>query len=164
MGKIWKAIQNATFVLAAACMAVVIVLIFINVLCRYIFLYSIPWCEELTRYMFIAVIFLTLNIMVQQKAALRIDILDNVLGETGKFILGRISSILILFALGVLTASGIQLTLAGKLTMSPSLHLPMYVVYVLMPIGYGLTFIEVVRQEVAAIKEFVQKRKEVAQA
>lgn len=108
MSKVWKAIQKVTYAISGFSMFAVIILIFINSLCRYIFKYSIPWCEEMTRFMFIATIFFTLNIMVANKAALRVDILDNLLHGTAKFILERIIALLTLAALAVFTLSGIS--------------------------------------------------------
>lgn len=99
MSKVWKTIQKVTYAISGFSMFAVIILIFINSLCRYIFKYSIPWCEEMTRFMFIATIFFTLNIMVANKAALRVDILDNLLHGTAKFILERIIALLTLAAL-----------------------------------------------------------------
>ena len=101
MSKVWKTIQKVTYAISGFSMFAVIILIFINSLCRYIFKYSIPWCEEMTRFMFIATIFFTLNIMVANKAALRVDILDNLLHGTAKFILERIIALLTLAALAV---------------------------------------------------------------
>ena len=49
---------------------------------------------------------------------------------------------------------------AGSLSVSPSLRIPMYYVYALLPLGYFLALIETIRQEVLAIKEFCTKRKE----
>ena len=114
----------------------------------------------MTRFMFIATIFFTLNIMVANKAALRVDILDNLLHGTAKFILERIIALLTLAALAVFTLSGISLVQAGSLSVSPSLRIPMYYVYALLPLGYFLALIETIRQEVLAIKEFCAKRKE----
>ena len=71
MKKIGETSEKISGAISAFAMISVVVLIFINVVCRYFLDYSIPWCEELTRYMFIAVIFLTLNIMVSQGAALK---------------------------------------------------------------------------------------------
>ena len=65
-----------------------------------------------------------------------------------------------LAALAVFTLSGISLVQAGSLSVSPSLRIPMYYVYALLPLGYFLALIETIRQEVLAIKEFCTKRKE----
>ena len=48
MSKVWKTIQKVTYAISGFSMFAVIILIFINSLCRYIFKYSIPWCEEMT--------------------------------------------------------------------------------------------------------------------
>lgn len=144
MRKVWNGIQKVTYALAGFTMMAVILLIFINVLCRYFFLYSIPWCEEVTRYMFIATIFLTLNVMVTQRAELRVDLLDNFLKGKAKFVVSRIIDLIVLVTLGFLTYSGIQLASAGKISVSPSLHIPMYFIYALIPLGYGLTMISTI--------------------
>ncbi|MDY5510048.1 TRAP transporter small permease [Dysosmobacter sp.] len=158
MGKLWKTIQNITYTLAAACMASVIALIFINVICRYVTHYSIPWCEEATRYMFILVIFFTLNIMVANGSALRIDIIDNYVKGKGVIILSLIQSGLTVVALGIFTVSGIALMQVGKTSLSPAMHIPMYLVYAIMPLGYLLALIEVVIKEVHFLKEYKQTK------
>ena len=84
----------------------------------------------------------------------------NLLHGTAKFILERIIALLTLAALAVFTLSGISLVQAGSLSVSPSLRIPMYYVYALLPLGYFLALIETIRQEVLAIKEFCTKRKE----
>lgn len=152
MAKLWDWVQKTAYAVAAACMAVTIALIFINVICRYITHYSIPWCEEVTRYMFIAVIFLTLNIMVSQGGALRIDIIDNYVKGSGAVILSLVQTALIVFALCVFTYSGISLMGVGRTSISPALHIPMIFVYSLMPLGYFLALVEVIRQEVIFLK------------
>ena len=156
MRKLWSGIQKITYALAGFTMMAVIALIFVNVLCRYFFLYSIPWCEEVTRYMFIATIFLTINIMVTQHAELRVDLLDNFLKGKAKFFVSRIVDVIVLIALGFFTYSGYQLMLAGRISVSPSLHIPMYFVYALLPLGYALTFISTV---INMIDDFKRSRK-----
>lgn len=152
MGKLWKIIQQATHALAALCMLAVILLIFINVISRYITHYSIPWCEEATRYMFIMVIFFTLNIMVAQKAALRVDIIDNYVKGKPRVVLSLIQTLLTVVALGVFTYSGIMLVEIGKTSVSPALHIPMNFVYAILPLGYFLALIEVIKKEVEFLK------------
>ncbi len=83
MSKVWKTIQKVTYAISGFSMFAVIILIFINSLCRYIFKYSIPWCEEMTRFMFIATIFFTLNIMVRPECHLN---LFNILFQVGSVV------------------------------------------------------------------------------
>lgn len=142
-------------------MFAVIALTFTNVICRYITHYSIPWCEELTRYFFIGVIFLTLNIMVSQKSALRVDIIDNFVKGKKKLIVGIVNAVLTVIALGVFTLSGLSLMQVGEASSSPAMHIPMQFIYALLPIGYFLALIEVIHQQVVEIKEYKnQKRRE----
>ena len=134
-------------------MFAVILLIFINVLCRYVFSFSISWSEEMTRYMFIGTLFFTLNIMVSQNAALRVDILDNFIhNQRSKHILNLITYVLTVVALLVFTLSGVMLVQAGLTSVSPSMHIPMWIIYAMMPLGYFLALIEVLRKIAAEIR------------
>ena len=156
MAKLWNIIQRISYAVAAFCMFAVILLIFINVLCRDVFSFSISWSEEMTRYMFIGTLFFTLNIMVSQNAALRVDILDNFIhNQRSKHILNLITYVLTVVALLVFTLSGVMLVQAGLTSVSPSMHIPMWIIYAMMPLGYFLALIEVLRKiatEIRAIR------------
>ena len=156
MAKLWNIIQRISYAVAAFCMFAVILLIFINVLCRYVFSFSISWSEEMTRYMYIGTLFFTLNIMVSQNAALRVDILDNFIhNQRSKHILNLITYVLTVVALLVFTLSGVMLVQAGLTSVSPSMHIPMWIIYAMMPLGYFLALIEVLRKiatEIRAIR------------
>ena len=153
MAKLWNIIQRISYAVAAFCMFAVILLIFINVLCRYVFSFSISWSEEMTRYMFIGTLFFTLNIMVSQNAALRVDILDNFIhNQRSKHILNLITYVLTVVALIVFTLSGVMLVQAGLTSVSPSMHIPMWIIYAMMPLGYFLALIEVLRKIAAEIR------------
>ena len=153
MAKLRNIIQRISYAVAAFCMVAVILLIFINVLCRYVFSFSISWSEEMTRYMFIGTLFFTLNIMVSQNAALRVDILDNFIhNQRSKHILNLITYVLTVVALLVFTLSGVMLVQAGLTSVSPSMHIPMWIIYAMMPLGYFLALIEVLRKIAAEIR------------
>ena len=153
MAKLWNIIQRISYAVAAFGMFAVILLIFINVLCRYVFSFSISWSEEMTRYMFIGTLFFTLNIMVSQNAALRVDILDNFIhNQRSKHILNLITYVLTVVALLVFTLSGVMLVQAGLTSVSPSMHIPMWIIYAMMPLGYFLALIEVLRKIAAEIR------------
>ena len=153
MAKLWNIIQRISYAVAAFCMFAVILLIFINVLCRYVFSFSISWSEEMTRYMFIGTLFFTLNIMVSQNAALRVDILDNFIhNQRSKHILNLITYVLTVVALLVFTLSGVMLVQAGLTSVSPSMHIPMWIIYAMMPLGYFLALVEVLRKIAAEIR------------
>lgn len=105
------------------------------------------------RYMFIGTLFFTLNIMVSQNAALRVDILDNFIhNQRSKHILNLITYVLTVVALLVFTLSGVMLVQAGLTSVSPSMHIPMWIIYAMMPLGYFLALIEVLRKIAAEIR------------
>lgn len=62
--------------LVAALMLITSVLVFTQVLTRYVFVYSIAWVEELTRFLMIWMVLLGTAVAVRQKQHIVIDIAD----------------------------------------------------------------------------------------
>lgn len=152
LGKTWKKIQDVLNGILSVLMIIVLGLIFLQVLVRYVFSYSIPWSEELSRFLFIYVIFLSLNITIREKLPIRIDFLDNALKGKAKMLLRLLVEIISGIILSVLAYSGYKLFLFGFKSSSPGLGLPLYAIYIVLPIGYALSVIETVHQIVLVAK------------
>src|SRR6266566_2085230 len=69
-----------------SCMAIVLIS-FVAVVCRYVFNNSLTWSEELTRYMFIWVVFLGAAVSVRQRANIAIDLFAGRVGPRGERLL-----------------------------------------------------------------------------
>lgn len=76
------------FILFAA-----VVLIFMQVVMRYVFSNSISWSEELGRYLFIWLTWLSTGYAVRKKRHLRIEVIMDFFGERGKTIIDIITMI-----------------------------------------------------------------------
>ena len=50
------------------------------------------------------------------------------------------------------SCAGQRMIQVGFRAISPSLHLPMWIIYVVFPIGFALDFIEVIRRIVVILK------------
>lgn len=128
------------------------ILLFLNVIGRYFFGFSLPWSEELTNYSIIWITFLGSGICVRKKIHVSVDLLfQYISGIPMKVIymlilIGSLSFVLFMGITGVKLVSGVYSS--GQL--STALRIPMYIPYLALPLGglfMALEFAELIFQE-----------------
>lgn len=142
--QVFNRLQNAVNALTAVILVAIMVIILVQTFTRYVIFYSIPWSEEASRYLFVAMILLGINIGISQNLMVRIDIIDNFLpGRMKKaFEIGRqvlalgISAVFFYSTFGMLRIGGYQ--------MSPAMRIPMNVMYGILCLGFGLAVVSVI--------------------
>lgn len=142
--QVFNRLQNAVNALTAVILVAIMVIILVQTFTRYVIFYSIPWSEEASRYLFVAMILLGINIGISQNLMVRIDIIDNFLpGRMRKaFEIGRqvlalgISAVFFYSTFGMLRIGGYQ--------MSPAMRIPMNVMYGILCLGFGLAVVSVI--------------------
>src|SRR6478735_3683321 len=85
-------------VMIAVCLAVMVVLVFTNVVMRYIFNSGIATSEELSRWLLVWLTFLGAIVALRQHAHLGVDTLIRALPPKGKFVCFVASYLLMLYA------------------------------------------------------------------
>ena len=151
--KVWRAIQSKLEALSGLLLLLTILLIFVQVITRYVFFYSLPWSEELSRYMFIWFVYLSLSVTIRENLSIRIDFLDQILKGKAKDILNLVVDILGFCILVVFVYSSYKLFLMGFKSKTPAMRIPFYVIYLIMPIGYGLSALEMLIRIVTKIRK-----------
>ena len=142
--QVFNRLQNAVNALTAVILMAIMVIILVQTFTRYVIFYSIPWSEEASRYLFVAMILLGITIGISQNLMVRIDIIDNFLpGRMRKaFEIGRqvlalgISAVFFYSTFGMLRIGGYQ--------MSPAMRIPMNVMYGILCLGFGLAVVSVI--------------------
>lgn len=122
----------------------IMIIIFVQTFTRYVIFYSIPWSEEASRYLFVGMILLGINLGVSQDLMVRIDLIDNFLSEKTKKILEVGRQIIALIISMVFFYSTFGMIRIGGYQMSPALRLPMNVMYGTLCVGFLLTIISVI--------------------
>lgn len=140
--KFWRALQAKLESLSGLMLLLTILIIFIQVITRYVFFYSLPWSEELTRYLFIWFVYLSLSISIRENMSIRIDFLDQFLKGKTKKLVGILVDILSLVILVVFIYSSYKLFQMGFRSRTPAMGIPFYVIYSIMPVGYLLAAVE----------------------
>lgn len=77
--QVFSRLQGAVNALTAVILVAIMVIILVQTFTRYVIFYSIPWSEEASRYLFVAMILLGINMGISQNLMVRIDIIDNFL-------------------------------------------------------------------------------------
>lgn len=127
--------------------SIMVISIFTQIIMRQVFNSSLAWSEELARYSFIWLVFISVSYAAKHQRHLNIDALVNIFNERKKsifFIIGN--SIFLLFCfIFIIHGTGNVVSLMGSQQLSPSLHLPMSIIYLSLPVGLGLTSIRLIQ-------------------
>ena len=142
--QVFNRLQNAVNALTAVILVAIMVIILVQTFTRYVIFYSIPWSEEASRYLFVAMILLGINMGISQNLMVRIDIIDNFLpGRMRKaFEIGR--QVLALGISAVFFYSTFSMLRIGGYQMSPAMRIPMNVMYGILCLGFGLAVVSVI--------------------
>lgn len=158
MKRVWKIIDDHAeeFILVLLMSAIVLVMLY-QIIRRYIFNDSLSWSEEFCRYCFIWFMFIGYSYSIHQKIDLRMDAVISQMPEKMQRLVNLIG-LLICFGLTILLfVSSFQAVNAVIRTgeTSTGLHLPMWVVYISMIVGYGMAVFRYIQR---LIREYVVKQ------
>jgi len=148
--------NNLEYVLVVTLLAVMTTAVFLQVVTR-TFSYSLSWTEELARYSFIWLVYIGISFAVKEKKHIKIEALEMAVDDNGKKILGLIShTIFLLFAIFVIIyGSKMVINLYSLGQTSPALGLPMWIVYLAGPVGFGLTAVRLIQQLKEKLDDFL---------
>ncbi|HSB79785.1 MAG TPA: TRAP transporter small permease [Candidatus Methylomirabilis sp.] len=116
-------------------MAVMATLVFVNVICRYVFNFSIIWVEEVSQYLMIWIAYLGAGLALREGRHVAIELLQDrlpiALGRKLRVAVGG----LVLAFLGVVTVLGFQFTVFVWSQETPVLNIPLGIPSLAIPIG-----------------------------
>lgn len=78
---LFERIQKFVEAVLGIALAIMMTVVFAQTFTRYVVFHSIPWSEELSRFLFVGIIVLGINLGISQNMMVRIDILDGHLGK-----------------------------------------------------------------------------------
>lgn len=129
----------------ASCLTIMSCLVFSNVILRYAFDSGITWSEEMSRYLFVFMIFLGTTRALKLGQHLNVDIFIKLMPfRSVRIFLQLISSALMLYALWLLINGSWQLIKINLHTLGPATNMPLWLLYaasMLMGVGMALCVI-----------------------
>lgn len=109
---------------------------------------SLPWPEELARYFYVWLVFLSLAYTIRNRTNLRVDLLVNAFpAKLRRFMEVALQLINAAF-LGTLFYHSFRVISAVKMSSqtSPALEIPMYLIYLIVPAGFLLGALRALQQ------------------
>ena len=144
LNRFFNGLRGANKAVLIALYAVIIAICFVAVIFRYVLNDSLTWAEELSRYLFIAMVFLGAAYVVPENGHLRMDVIYLSLSHRVRRIIDIITVLCAVFFLTyAVKALWIGVLLVGRQRWS-SLPLPMRWAYIPMLIGAILSFVYLV--------------------
>lgn len=118
-------------------------LLFINVVLRYLFLAPISWAEELTLYLMAWIVFVGSSVAIRTRGHIAIDLLPLALSPLARRRLALAITFLMLVFLGVFFFYSAEHTLRVRSVsqVMPVMQSPMWLAYLAMPVGSALMFL-----------------------
>lgn len=160
--KIWDHLEEWILVPMIAFSAV---LLFVQVVMRYVFRNSLSWSEELARFLYIWEVWLGIAYATKTGEHLRVTLVYNLVKGRAAFIL-RVAVNILWLAFGILMAciggqTMISIMNFGQL--SSAMRIPMWLVYLAVPTGAFLMAVRLIEDTVRLCKaEYRRGREETA--
>lgn len=130
MKKLSRSVDLLLGIGMAGCLATMSCLVFSNVILRYLFDSGITWSEEMSRYLFVFMIFLGTTRAMKLNQHLNVDIFIKLMPfKWLRIALQLISTALMLFALWLLIDGSWQLVKININTLGPATNMPLWLLY-----------------------------------
>lgn len=138
---IFVKMQNISCNLIALCMVLMMSVIFIQTMTRYVIFYSIPWSEELSRYLYVTLTLMGVNIAISRRQLVRIDIIDNYLKGVALKRLNIIRAALTLVICIIFFYSSFGMIDVSQYQTSPAMGISMQIMYSILGLGFLMSSI-----------------------
>jgi TRAP-type C4-dicarboxylate transport system permease small subunit len=147
MDKLLKGVRSVLYGFSVVAMSVMLVIIFAQVVTRYLFNYTPEWSEELARFLFVWVGFLGSALIMGESGHLAVQFLPDKFKGTA---LGTVLDIVInacgYVFIGLLLTQGWKMTSIMTFQRAPGLDIPMSWVYVIIPVSCVLMLLYLFRE------------------
>lgn len=151
--------KNFEIYIASALLGLMVAFTFLQIVGRYILTTPFPWTEELTRYMFIWLVYITISYGVKENRHIQIGLVKSRLSGASAALLDIFSTLVFLFLTIIFTILGYELFIkvgrSGQ-TASTVITLPMWTVYLVAPLGFSLTCFRLIQNFIIQTKAVVR--------
>jgi len=155
LARLEAALCRAEVTFIGAALAFTSVLLFANVVLRYVFLSPISWAEEITLYLMVWIVFIGGSVAVRGRGHMAIDLLPLVLSPANRRRLAILVALLALafFAVFLWYSAQHVLRIRGSAQTTPVMGAPMWLAYLAMPVGSFLMGLRTVQLLARVLRE-----------
>ena len=140
--------KSIEYYLSVILFIILIVLCTMQVLFRFILNWSLSWTEELSRYVFIALVYSGGCMAVLQRKHVRVELIDNVLPKDQKYWYDMAVNLICGVVTGLIAWNSVEVVQNAFYTqqVSSALYFPMGYIYLVIPVAFvalTLRFVQV---------------------
>ncbi|RCK28798.1 MULTISPECIES: TRAP transporter small permease [Thalassospira] len=146
-------VARITSVAARLMLASVAVILFIQVVLRFGFNFSLPWPEEAARFLMVWVVMLGGSLLVRDEQLVCVDFFDSFWPRRWLGYRNAFFRLLLALLLGVLLVKGIDSAIFGLRRTSAALNLSWFWIYLSVPVGAALMLFHMV---ILAIRDLLR--------
>lgn len=150
-----KFLNNFEIYLGAICSAAMVLILFLQVISRYVFNSAFSWSEELAIILFIISTYFGASAAIRTKQHLRLEVLTSKLSEKGQLIMEIVNNAFFaLFNLIILTG---VIPMVQRLrengTATAVTQIPKWMIYIILPIVFVLMIFRLIQVSMDNIKK-----------
>ena len=134
-------VQSVARTIIALCMIAMMTVIFVQTATRYVVFYSIPWSEEVSRYLYVTLTLLGLNLAMTSKSLVRIDIIEHKISKGALKYLNLFREALTVVITVLFFYSSFGMIDVSQFQSSPALGMSMQIMYSILGLGFLLSAI-----------------------
>lgn len=137
------ALNKAVKALLGIFLIIMSVVIIVQVIFRFGLHAALPWSEELTRYLMIYIVFIGAGYAARYGQLMRVELLEMMLPQKMRNWYMLFMGVIMVAAMAVIIVAGGAFVKMAMSQRSPSLQIPMAVVYFSIPLGGALMVVNV---------------------
>lgn len=142
LNSILQPVRKVVYVVVVSMFALQVIVVFAQVIWRFVFNDPFSWSEELARYLQVWIILLASSVCIHEGSHLAVDYLVHYLPFRYRKSLALLVTILMMVFVSVLIGAGIEMIITAQSQTSPALHIPMGAVYLVFPVAGTLMLLE----------------------
>ncbi len=152
-----KKLENVLSIFSALSLLIVFVVVFGQVIQRYVFQMPMPWATDTIRNFFVYSVFLGMAVGVLKKSHLNIDVLLHALPDWMKPKFELVANVLTMTFLGFVFAYSFPFITANRDQFTPYLMFPMSYVYAVIPLVSAVMLLSLAIDTIAVLFSGRQK-------
>lgn len=130
-----RILVRANAFVAGTMLAVMVTLVFANVVSRYMFNYSFSWVEEVTRYMMIWLAYLSAGLALRHRRHVSVELLQDALPRPAVLAVRAMVALIVVGFFGVVAYHGFRYAAFAWIQSTPVLGLSLGLIYLAIPLG-----------------------------
>lgn len=144
MTKIMLYIEKILKFMVVSAIGLMLSIVFLQVISRYVFNYTPSFAEELSRYLFVWVVFLSLPLVAKGGGHMAIETITSRIKGTKLKVCRVLADSFTIIFLVLMTVYGIRMVSIANFQTSPAMVIPMSWVYVVIPVGCAIMCLNVI--------------------